>query len=140
MTREQAKELLPIIKAFAEGKTIQSTSKCFIEPWVDEVNKDCDFDSTHYQYRIKPTYRPFKNAYEGWQEIQKPNTPWKSVNDELPPVDEEVIALDETGRITFAHIVDKAIAIDYEGWNIPCIAFWMPYTPSREMEEFYEDE
>lgn len=71
-------------------------------------------------------------------DMTKPHTQWKSVSEMLPPVDEEVIAIDRIGRITFAHIVDKATAIDHDGWNIPGIAFWMPYTPNGEMKEFYK--
>ena len=69
MNREQAKQLLPIIQAFAEGKTIEQ--RC-AESWV-EVDKDCDFHFPANYYRIKPEskYRPFKDAKECWQEMQK---------------------------------------------------------------------
>ncbi len=72
MTREEAKEILPIIKAFSEGKTIQ-----FIDPnkpihdWED-TNESPNFDrDTKFLWRIKPTptYRPFKDAGECWQEM-----------------------------------------------------------------------
>lgn len=46
---------------------------------------------------------------------------------EHPPVDEEVIALvGEYNAIYFAHIVNKDIAIDYDGWNIPDVRGWIP--------------
>ena len=46
---------------------------------------------------------------------------------EHPLVDEEVIALiGEYNQICFAHIVDKNIAIDYDGWNIPEVKCWIP--------------
>ena len=34
---------------------------------------DCSFNIKQFEYRIKPksTYRPFKNAEECWQEMQK---------------------------------------------------------------------
>lgn len=69
MNREQAKELLPIIQAFAEGKTIE-----FKNTFGDWIN--CDeimFNRPPKDYRIKPDpkYRPFKDAVECWQEIQK---------------------------------------------------------------------
>ena len=69
MNKNQAKQLLPIIQAFAEGKTIEQ--KC-AESWV-EVDKDCDFHFPANYYRIKPEskYRPFANAEECWQEMQK---------------------------------------------------------------------
>ena len=46
---------------------------------------------------------------------------------EHPLVDEEVIALvGENKMISFAHIVDKDKAIDYDGWNIPDVKCWIP--------------
>ena len=46
---------------------------------------------------------------------------------EHPLVDEEVIALvGENKMISFAHIVDKNKAIDYNGWNIPEVKCWIP--------------
>lgn len=73
MTREEAKKLLPVLQAYAEGKVIQSTRKGFKEPWTDKVESDWDFNCKHYNYRIKPEpkYRPFKSAEECWQEMQK---------------------------------------------------------------------
>ena len=78
MTRKEAKVLLPIIKAYAEGKTIE----CRTRVW--ELNKGWKYSTTWketeelkfqdtYEYRIKPksTYRPFKDAEECWSEMQK---------------------------------------------------------------------
>ena len=46
---------------------------------------------------------------------------------EHPLVDEEVIALvGENKMISFAHIVDKDKAIDYDGWNIPEVKCLIP--------------
>lgn len=69
MNRKEAVELLPIIKAFAEGKTIEQ--RC-AESWV-EIDEDCDFHFPANSYRIKPEpeYRPFKDAEECWAEMQK---------------------------------------------------------------------
>lgn len=69
MTRENAKDLLPIIQAFAEGKTIEFRNSLGV--WID-----CDgvmFNWPPKDYRIKPepNYRPFKDAEECWQEMQK---------------------------------------------------------------------
>ena len=71
MTREQAKELLPIIQAFAEGKEIEIKTKEGSE-W-DKLEED-DMQYIDFQkcdLRIKPAYRPFKNANECWNEMQK---------------------------------------------------------------------
>ena len=46
---------------------------------------------------------------------------------EHPLIDEEVSALvGEYNKISFAHIVDKNKAIDYDGWNIPDVKCWIP--------------
>ena len=72
MTRKNAKELLPIIQAFAEGKSIQRINS--LGEWSD-VTGDVLFYCNPEDYRIKPepesTYRPFKDAEECWQEMQK---------------------------------------------------------------------
>lgn len=71
MNRNQAKELLPIIKAFSEGKVIESRCiKGDTSLWYDD--KDPSFDND-FEYRIKPEskYRPFNNAEECWAGMQK---------------------------------------------------------------------
>jgi hypothetical protein len=49
---------------------------------------------------------------------------------EHPPIDEEVIVLlgryEDFPQIAFGHIVDQNIAIDFNGWNIPGVKYWMP--------------
>ena len=76
MNREKAKVLLPIIQAFSEGKQIQWL-KPDSDEWIDVVGGDnVDFDDlaeSNVAYRIKPEpkYRPFKNAEECWNEMQK---------------------------------------------------------------------
>ena len=72
MNRKEAKELMPIIQAFAEGKTIQYYDSLIdIADWEDCENPN--FENLTYKFRIKPesTYRPFANAKECWQEMQK---------------------------------------------------------------------
>lgn len=72
MNRKEAAELLPIIKAFAEGKDIEYRSKGFNEDWK-KVTQIPVLSFKSFEYRIKPepTYRPFKDAEECWQEMQK---------------------------------------------------------------------
>lgn len=69
MKRTSAKELLPIIKAYSEGKTIQFFSND--KGWVDK--EYLNFSEEPYLYRIKPEpkYRPFKTKEECWNEMQK---------------------------------------------------------------------
>ena len=78
MTREQAKEILPIIQAFAEGKKIQYRN--YYDEWMDiKENEGLSFICHPSYYRIKPQqkYRPFKNQEECWEEMHKhPDFGW----------------------------------------------------------------
>lgn len=78
MTREEAKELLPVIKAFAEGKEIQYRNS--FNEWIDiKKNEGLSFIKTPLDYRIKPEpkYRPFKSQEECWNEMHKhPDFGW----------------------------------------------------------------
>ena len=72
MTRKEAKELLPIIQAFAEGKEIQYRNS--FNEWIDiKKNEGLSFIKTPLDYRIKPEpkYRPFKNQEECLNEMLK---------------------------------------------------------------------
>ena len=70
MTRDEAKQLLPVIQAYAEGKEIQYKKKFAEEEWRDALYLN---ETQEYTYRIKPQpkFRPFKNMEECWQEMQK---------------------------------------------------------------------
>lgn len=57
---------------------------------------------------------------------------WISVKDRLPSVDEEVVVFTTEGRLCFGHIVDKKIAKDYNGWNIPDVAYWLPFVDPKD--------
>ena len=71
MNRKEAKELMPIIQAFAEGKAIESRCiKGDKSLWYDDEDPSFD-DDLEYRIKPEPTYRPFKNAEECWQEMQK---------------------------------------------------------------------
>lgn len=71
----EIQRLMPIFQAIADGKTIQTKNGI---GWID-IDGDEDglnLDSLiNYQgyYRIKPEvkFRPFKDAEECWQEMQK---------------------------------------------------------------------
>ena len=69
MTRLQAKELLPIISAFAEGKEIEYYD-CNDDDWI---KTDTPIWASKINYRIKPEpkYRPFKSQEECWNEMLK---------------------------------------------------------------------
>ena len=72
MTREEAKELLPIIQAFAEGKHIQWRNHC--KNWIDIDERDglnTEFPLSIYRIKPEPKYRPFKTQEECWNEMLK---------------------------------------------------------------------
>lgn len=68
MNRSETKKLLPIMQAYAEGKTIQS--KALTGNWKDVTNPDWDMTRC-YRIKPEPTYRPFKDTEECWKEMQK---------------------------------------------------------------------
>ena len=71
MTREEAKQLLPIIQAFAEGKAIESRCiKGDKSLWYDDEDPSFDND-LEYRLKTEPKYLPFANAEECWQELLK---------------------------------------------------------------------
>ena len=70
MDRNQAKALLPIIQAYAEGKEIEIFD-CTKKMWETAILPHFDCDSIFYRIKPEATYRPFKDAEECWQEIKK---------------------------------------------------------------------
>lgn len=70
MNRNQAKALLPIIQAYAEGKEIEIFDFT-INMWRTAMLPHFDCDSNIYRIKPEPKYRPFRDAEECWQEMQK---------------------------------------------------------------------
>lgn len=84
MRKEKIKQLVDVMQAYVNGKTIQyydvylsfkiehPGEPNFNDKWVD-VDEDHLFRLDFYNYRIKPDprYRSFKNAEECWQEMLK---------------------------------------------------------------------
>ena len=68
MTREEAKELLPIMQAYAEGRTIQ-----FLDggKWLDLYESDFYKSPERYPIKPEPKYRPFRTRRECWDEMLK---------------------------------------------------------------------
>lgn len=69
MTREQAKQMAEVLNAYADGKPIEVLLD---DEWGEVDLNEYSFDENE-SYRIKetPKYRPFKNAEECFNEIQK---------------------------------------------------------------------
>ena len=78
MNRKEAKEFYPFLQAFAEGKVIECRTKpsALSKSWRDMNDwtemKEIEFwNNTEYRVKPEPKYRPFKDAEECWQEMQK---------------------------------------------------------------------
>ena len=73
MKREQVRAMMPILQAFIDGKKIEGRPKGFsndFEGWVS-VDEISGLDSIAYRIKPEPKYRPFNDAKECWQEMQK---------------------------------------------------------------------
>ena len=68
MTREEAKELLPIMQAFAEGKTIEYRTQG--GAWK-VANTPTWSSCLFYRIKPEPKYRPFRTRRECWDEMLK---------------------------------------------------------------------
>lgn len=118
MTRKEAKDLLPIIQAFAEGKEIEGLYKGTKSPWFKI--KDMDFNE-RIIFRIKqePKYRPFANAEECWQEMQK-HQPFGYTYDRFNGIRDCITKVATTGVsydsptvvISFEEVFDKFVFAD----------------------------
>lgn len=68
MTREEAKQLLPVIQAFSEGKCVQTKTG---SGWVNMENMSFAGKPKAYRIKPEPNYRLFKDAEECWTEMLK---------------------------------------------------------------------
>ena len=115
MTKEKTKELIAkaqeridLMQAYVDGKQIQFFNR-LEDKWVDTIDPTW---SQFNRYRVKPesNYRPFKNAEECWQEMQK-HQPFGWIKDK------------EDGHYTMVTTVDAAAGednkhIEISGGNI----------------------
>ena len=75
---------------------------------------------------------PVRKFYIRAYEQAEKDLGWHSVDESLPPVDEEVIVLTDRLNlgapfaISFGHIVSKMHCWDYNGWNVDGVKYWMP--------------
>ena len=135
MTREEAKQLLPIIQAFAEGEIIQCRTKPgtisagIPNEWTEI--KEIGFWNG-IEYRIKPEqkHRPFSNAEECLAEMQKHQLfGWLKIQDLY-----RNIANIMSCSITFAD--NEACDVEYEkAFKNYTFADGMPFGIKIEKEE-----
>lgn len=111
MTQEQAKELLPIIQAFAEGKMIQDKIEGLTD-WCDTDEINFQYEGQKIKHRIKPEskYRPFRDKEECWDEMHKhPDFGW--------------IKYKETGTYIMVSIVYSSTTIEPPHISIDCCEY-----------------
>lgn len=74
MTRKEAREAAEVMLAYADGKKIEYRN---LDKWYPSIGFPLfNWSGKGNTYRIKPeeptpTYRPFKDAEECWEEMQK---------------------------------------------------------------------
>ena len=71
MTIENAKELLPIIKAFAEGKKIEIRNSSGV--WVESNNPSFELSYDRYHIKEEPKCRTFKSVQDALEELKTCN-------------------------------------------------------------------
>ena len=126
MTKEEAKQLLPIIQAIAEGKVIECRAKLGrLKGVVDIPNKWTEtkeiWCTNSLEYRIKPEskYRPFKNAEECWAEMLK-HQPFGYTYDRFNNIRDSITKVATTGVsydsptvvISFEEVFDRFVFAD----------------------------
>lgn len=127
MDRNQSKKLLPIIQAYAEGKTIQSRCiKGDTSLWYDDEDPSFDDD---FEYRIKPdskpesktdvNYRPFANAEECWQELLK-HEPfgWVKDTEANEYLNVYCISNDNEGKGILKRMFERCVFIDKNPFGV----------------------
>lgn len=116
MTREEAKQLLPIIQAFAEGKCVQTKTG---SGWINMENMSFAGKPKAYRIKPEPKYRPFANAEECWQEMQK-HQPFGYTYDRFNGIRDCITKVATTGVsydsptvvISFEEVFDKFVFAD----------------------------
>lgn len=98
------------------------------EHYAELVDKEYDISP-----RIKRLIKSAFLAGTDWMN----NHPYWRLATEHPAADVEVIALvGKYLKVVFAHIVkDREKVVDYDGWNIPEVKWWMPIQSVGELEE-----
>ena len=119
MTREEAKKLLPIIQAFAEGKTIQYK---FSEGWRDLDELTALSDMSKYRVKPEPKYRPFKNQEECWNEMLK-HQPFGWLREKVNK--KEMIHIDHVFDASEDILITSSIT---KGHNYSSSYFFLVYT------------
>ena len=111
MVREEVREMLPIIQAFAEGKPIEFRG---INKWEPINNLSLTDNPKYYRIKPEPKYRPFKTQEECWQEMHKhPDFGWVVAKDSKIMYHVGVVGIGYVVIDSMSPIFSEAFA-DYE--------------------------
>ena len=69
MTREEIKEAVKVMEAYANGKEIQFLNED--NKWIDTDNPLFNWAKIAYRIKPEPKFRPFKSQEECWNEMLK---------------------------------------------------------------------
>ena len=115
MTREEAKELMHVIQAFADGKDVEIKTG---SSWMRIENMIFAGEPDSYRIKPEPKYRPFKDAEGCWQEMMK-HQPFGYTYDRLNNIRDSITKVATTGVsydsptvISFAEIFDRFVFAD----------------------------
>lgn len=95
MNREETAELIKVMQAYLDGKQIQYYKDGI---WKDTSNPSWS-SITVYRIKPEPKYRPFTNADECWQEMQK-HQPFGWVKDKQDGHYALITAVEDGARAT----------------------------------------
>jgi hypothetical protein len=123
MKREGIKAMLPILQAFADGKVIQMLDNRSI--WTDLTEREglpigtLREEPNSFRIKPEPKYRPFANAEECWQEMQK-HQPFGYTYDRFNGIRDCITKVATTGVsydsptvvISFEEVFDKFVFAD----------------------------
>lgn len=121
MNRKEAAELSPFIKAFGEGRIIEFSSITDVSKTWRKVTDFPIGMIKNFKFRIKPEpkYRPFKDAEECWEEMQK-HQPFGYTYDKFNNIRDSITKVTTTGVsydsptviISFEEVFDRFVFAD----------------------------
>ena len=118
MKKEEARMAAEVMLAYADGKEIEWSHKdgngCWLR-WVKADNPKFDWIDNDYRIKPQPKYRPFKDAEECWQEMQK-HTPFGWIQDkDNSSFKQYILSVDKDG-VTISDYDDGNLLLDYKSF------------------------
>ena len=116
MTREDARKAAEVMLAYADGKEIEWKDRSGRRnkgKWVSNNLVHFNWENNDYRIKLEPKYRPFKNAEECWQEMQK-HTPFGWIQDkDNSSFKQYILSVDREG-VMISDYDDGTVLLKYE--------------------------